>query len=52
MCCLDASKDFVLFFLRELPGFLMSEPINVFVGFGFLFLAVRVVNDIIFIGRR
>ena len=40
-------KEFVLFFLDELPDFLMSEPICYFVGFFFLFVTVGLVRQII-----
>ena len=33
--------EFSLWFLTELPDFLMSPPISAFVGFWFLFVVVR-----------
>lgn len=40
-------KDFVLWFLTELPSFLMTEPICYFVGFAFLFVVIAVFQRII-----
>lgn len=40
-------KDFVLWFIDQLPSFLMSEPINYFVGFAMLFVVVSLVRQII-----
>ena len=39
--------DFISWFLTQLPGFLMSEPICYFVGFGFLFVIVALFKRLI-----
>lgn len=44
---MDNMKTFVLWFLEQLPSFLMSEPMCYFVGFAFLIVTVRVIRDII-----
>lgn len=36
-------QDFVMWFIRQLPVFLMSEPICYFVGVLFLLFVVRVI---------
>lgn len=40
-------KDFTLWFIEQLPTFLMSEPICYFVGFAMLFVVVSLVRQII-----
>lgn len=40
-------KDFIGWFLAELPNFLMAEPICYFVGFGFLFVVLALFKSII-----
>lgn len=40
-------RQFSLWFLEELPGFLMSEPMCYFVGLAFLIVVINVVHDII-----
>ena len=40
-------KDFVLWFLTELPDFLMAEPMCYFVGFGFLFVILALFKSLI-----
>lgn len=40
-------KTFVLWFMEELPNFLMAEPICYFVGFGFLFVILALFKSII-----
>ena len=40
-------QTFVTWFLEQLPAFLLSEPICYFVGFAFLFVAIRVIKEII-----
>lgn len=40
-------QTFILWFLEQLPAFLLSEPICYFVGFAFLFVAIRVIKSII-----
>lgn len=40
-------KDFCLWFLTELPDFLLAEPICYFVGFGFLFVVIAIIRSII-----
>lgn len=44
-------KDFVLWFLQQLPDFLLAEPICYFVGFAFLFVTVSLFQKIINISR-
>ena len=44
---MDNMKTFVLWFLEQLPSFLLSEPMCYFVGFAFLIVMVRVIRDII-----
>lgn len=39
--------NFSLWFLEQLPEFLMTEPISAFVGFGFLFVIVALVRRMI-----
>lgn len=41
--------DFVGWFISQLPGFLMSEPISAFTGLAILFIVVRLVNQIMHI---
>lgn len=48
---MQAMKDFCMWFLSELPDFLMSEPIVYFVGAGFLFVVIQLVKNIITIHR-
>lgn len=40
---------FALWWLEELPAFLMSEPICYFIGFAFLIVVVRIIREIIHI---
>lgn len=44
---MDNMKSFVLWFLEQLPSFLLSEPMCYFVGFAFLIVTIRVIRDII-----
>lgn len=44
---MDNMKTFVLWFLEQLPSFLLSEPMCYFVGFAFLIVTVRVIRDIV-----
>lgn len=39
-------QSFVLWFLDNLPSFLMTEPFCYFVGFGFLIVVIRVIRDV------
>lgn len=39
--------DFALWFLGELPAFLMTPPISAFVGMFFLFAVIALVRQII-----
>lgn len=41
------SKEFVLWFLENIPDFLMSEPINLFLGFAFLAVTISIFKQII-----
>lgn len=43
------SKAFVLWFLENLPDFLLSEPINLFLGFAFLGVVISLFRRIIHI---
>lgn len=43
--------EFITWFLTELPGFLMSEPIIYFVGFAMLFVTVGLIKEILWISR-
>jgi hypothetical protein len=43
----DNMKTFVLWFLEQLPSFLLSEPMCYFVGFAFLIVTIRVIRDVI-----
>lgn len=40
-------KDFVMWFLVNLPDFLMAEPICYLVGFGFLFVVLALFKAIL-----
>jgi hypothetical protein len=40
-------KTFVLWFLEQLPSFLLSEPMCYFVGFAFLIVTIRIIRDVI-----
>lgn len=44
---MDNMKTFVLWFLEQLPSFLLSEPLCYFVGFAFLIVTIRVIRDMI-----
>lgn len=39
--------DFSLWFLEQLPGFLMAEPISAFTGMAFLFVVIALVRRMI-----
>lgn len=39
--------DFTLWFLEQLPAFLLSEPISAFVGFWFLFVVIALFRSMI-----
>ena len=45
------SKEFVLWFLANLPDFLMAEPINLFLGFAFLSVTIAIFKQIINVTR-
>lgn len=47
MTGLDAMKNFSLWFLEELPSFLLSEPIIYFIGIGTFAVIVKIVKDFI-----
>lgn len=40
-------QTFVTWFLEQLPAFLLSDPISYFIGFSFLFVAIRLIKEII-----
>lgn len=40
-------KSFILWFINELPGFLMAEPFCYLVGFFFAFITVALIKRII-----
>ena len=44
-------KDFIMWFLSNLPDFLMAEPICYFVGFAFLFVTLALFKIIVNIHR-
>lgn len=44
---MDNMKTFVLWFLEQLPSFLLSEPMCYFVGFAFLIVTIRVIRGVI-----
>lgn len=44
---MQAMKDFVLWFLTEVPAFLMREPVCYIVAFFFLILAIKAIKRII-----
>lgn len=44
-------KAFVLWFLDELPAFLLTPPISLFVGFGLLAFTIVVIKSIINLNR-
>jgi hypothetical protein len=43
----DNMKTFVLWFLEQLPSFLLSEPMCYFVGFAFLIVTIRIIRVVI-----
>lgn len=43
--------EFCMWFLSELPDFLMAEPICYLVGFGFLFVVLALFKSIVNIHR-
>ena len=47
---MQSMMDFCLWFLQELPDFLMSEPIIYFVGLFFAFFTVRLIRSLCRIG--
>lgn len=49
---MEQMRDFVMWFLTELPPFLLSEPICYFVGFFFLFATVAIFRRIVGIGNK
>lgn len=48
---MQAMMDFCLWFLSELPDFLLSEPICYVVGFFFLFFICALIRNIVSIHR-
>lgn len=42
-----AMKDFIGWFLTQLPAFLLAEPICYFIGFAMLFLVISAIRQII-----
>lgn len=40
-------QSFFIWFLEQLPAFLMAEPLCYFVGFAFLLVVIRVIRDVI-----
>lgn len=42
---MDNVKTFTLWFLEQIPAFLMSEPMCYFMGFAFLIVVIRVFRD-------
>lgn len=39
--------DFALWFIEQLPGFLMTPPISGFVGLGFCFVIIALIKRLI-----
>ena len=48
---MQAMMDFCLWFLSELPAFLLSDPIKYLVGFFFMFCILALIRSIITIHR-
>lgn len=44
-------KSFVMWFLGELPDFLLTPPVSLFVGFGLLAFTIKVFKSIINVNR-
>lgn len=44
---MQAMMDFALWFLEQLPDFLMSEPISAFVGMFFLYVVIDLIGRLI-----
>lgn len=42
-------QTFIGWFLTQLPGFLMAEPMCYFVGFAFVIVTIRIIRDLIHI---
>ena len=49
---MEQMKDFVLWFLSQLPTFLLTEPISYFVGFIFLFAVVAIFRRVVGLGDK
>lgn len=48
---MEQMKDFVMWFLTQLPSFLLTEPISYFVGFIFLFFTFGIFRRILGVGN-
>lgn len=48
---MEQMKDFVMWFLTQLPSFLLTEPISYFVGFFFLFFTFSIIRRIMSVGN-
>lgn len=46
---MEESKTFILWFLQELPSFLLASPISQFIGFAFLAVVIDLFKRIIHI---
>ena len=44
-------QDFCVWFLQELPAFLMAEPIVYFVGLFFSFFIIKLIGNIFGLGK-
>ena len=49
---MSAMQNFVMWFLNNLPSFLLSDPIKYFVGFFFAGLTVKLIKEILSISRQ
>ena len=47
---MDEAKNFVLWFLQQLPTFFTSQPMASFVGFAFLAIVIRIFRSIMSLG--
>lgn len=41
------TKEFTLWFLNNLPGFFMSQPLASFLGFAFIAVIIKLIRQII-----
>lgn len=48
---MQAVKDFVLWFISEVPNFLWAEPFRYFIGFFFAFATIGLIKRLVSLGR-